>query len=54
MISILSDHDIEFYARLLWSQFSERDWRAFGVKDLVTFRDLGIAEDSSDRDIWLF
>jgi hypothetical protein len=54
MISILSDHDIEFYARLLWSQFSEGDWHSFGLGDFATFRDVGIAKNCSDRNIWLF
>jgi hypothetical protein len=54
MISILSDHDIEFYARLLWSQFSDSEWQAFGLYGFATFRDLEIAEDLTDRQIWLF
>jgi hypothetical protein len=54
MITLLSDHDIEFYARLLWLEFSEPNWHAFGASAFATFRDLGIAETATDREVWLF
>jgi hypothetical protein len=54
MIGLLSDHDIEFYARLLWSHFSGPEWESIGVSGFATFHDLGIDIESSDRDVWQY
>jgi hypothetical protein len=54
MIGLLSDHDIEFYAGLLWSHFTVPEWQGFGVSCLATFRDLEIEIESSDREVWSY
>jgi hypothetical protein len=52
MIGLLSDHDVEFYVRLLWSQFDAGQWQIFGIDRFATFQDLQIDVRSSDREIW--
>jgi hypothetical protein len=54
MIALLSDHDIELHARLIWSAFTVEQWRALGVASLSTMAEAGIDPNSSDRDVWQF
>jgi hypothetical protein len=54
MITLLSDHDIELYARLLWGEFTTDDWLTLGAAGLVTFSDIGLHRESTDREVWLY
>jgi hypothetical protein len=54
MITLLSDHDIELYARLLWGEFAATDWLAFGAASMATFADVGLHREASDREVWLY
>jgi hypothetical protein len=54
MLSILSDHDIEFYARLLWMQFTEAQWHRLGLASFAMFVDVGIRDDLPDREVWSY
>lgn len=54
MITLLSDHDIELYARLLWGEFALEDWREFGVSRMATFADVALHRESTDRLVWQF
>jgi hypothetical protein len=53
MIGILADHDVVRQARLIWAQFSERDWQSLGVSSLAMIADEGLSPSASDREIWL-
>jgi hypothetical protein len=54
MITLLSDHDIELYSRLLWGEFAAVDWLVFGAARLATFTDVGLHRESSDRECGCF
>jgi hypothetical protein len=54
MIAVLVDHNIERQGRVLWSQFSETQWRAMQVSSMVGLIDAGLAPEASDRVIWTF
>lgn len=54
MIALLSDHDIELHARLIWSIFTVEQWHAMRVASLSTMLEAGLKPDSSDRDVWQF
>ena len=54
MITILVDHDIEGQAALLWTTLATEGWLDLGVFQLVTFREVELALDSTDRVVWRF
>lgn len=54
MITILADHDIEGYATLLWGALATDGWLDLYPLKLVTFRDVNLSVDSSDRMVWRF
>jgi hypothetical protein len=54
MITLLSDHDIELYARLLWGELTTDDWLALGASGLVTFGDVGLHREATDREVWKY
>jgi hypothetical protein len=54
MIALLSDHDIEWHASLIWSIFTVEQWRALGVASLSTMLEVGLDPEDSDREIWQF
>jgi hypothetical protein len=54
MITILVDHNIEGQAALLWSTFATEGWLALTGFQLVTFVDVGLSFESSDRTVWQF
>jgi hypothetical protein len=53
MIRLLTDHNIPFQAKLIWSVFRPLDWQAMGVAGLLQFRDIGLPETATDRELWL-
>jgi hypothetical protein len=53
MIGLLADHDVERQARLIWAQFSPRDWEGMHVSSLAMVTDVGLLASASDREIWL-
>jgi hypothetical protein len=54
MITLLSDHDIELYVRLLWGEFAPEEWREFGVSRMATFADVALHREATDRLVWQF
>ncbi|MBP8252174.1 MAG: hypothetical protein KAX40_07395 [Herpetosiphon sp.] len=54
MITILIDHDIEGYGVLLWGTLATTGWLDLVSMRLVRFADLGLAPNSTDRDVWHF
>jgi hypothetical protein len=52
MIRLLSDHDVEQQARLIWEVFDPNAWRNFGAANLVSLSDFGLDKTASDRLIW--
>jgi hypothetical protein len=52
MITIVADHDIEGQVALLWDTLVEQEWLKLVPMRKVTFRELGIPEDSPDRTVW--
>jgi hypothetical protein len=54
MIVVLSDHNIEGQARLLYSTLAEDGWLEAYPLLLVTFDDVGLSIDSTDRDVWRY
>ncbi len=54
MITLLSDNDIELYARLLWGEFTADNWLAFGAASMATFADVGLHREARDREVWLY
>lgn len=54
MITILVDHDIEGQALALWGTLGKTGWLEIVDIELVTFTELGLPFDSSDREVWRF
>ena len=54
MITVLVDHNMEGQALLLWGTLTARGWLDLMPLRLVTFREAGLAVDSSDRVVWRF
>ncbi len=52
MITILVDHDIEGQALTLWGTLAADGWLALLPMQLVTFAQVGLPMDSSDRVVW--
>ena len=53
-IRFLSDHDIEGYAQLLWGTLASVGWLDLIRLELTTFREVGLPNDSTDREAWQF
>lgn len=53
-VKFLSDHDIEGYAQLLWGTLASVGWLELLRLELVTFRDIDLPVNSSDREVWCF
>lgn len=49
MIRFLADHDIEGQANLLWGVLAARGWLDLIPLELLTFKEVGLPPDSSDR-----
>lgn len=54
MITILVDHNVEGQAALLASTVSSEGWTSLLSIQFVTFKEIGLAVDSSDREVWRF
>ena len=54
MIKILSDHNIEGQAAMLWDTFITEGWTELIPIELLMFADVGLMADSSDRIVWRF
>jgi len=53
-MQILVDHDIEGQAELLWGLISVQGWLEIMDLELLTFADVGLSVNSSDREVWRF
>lgn len=54
MITVLTDHDIEGYAVLLWGTLASMGWLELFPLKLLTFVDVNLPLDSTDREVWRF
>lgn len=54
MITFLADHNIEGQALSLWGLLAKEGWLELISIQLVTFRDIGLSFESSDREVWRF
>jgi len=54
VITILSDHNIEGQAKLLWGTLGAEGWLSLISLELVTFQEVGLPIDSNDREVWRF
>lgn len=54
MITILVDHNMEGHALLLFGALAADGWLELLPTRLVTFHEVGLAFDSSDRVVWRF
>lgn len=52
MSVLLADHNIEGQARLLFGALTALGWVELLDLKLVTFADVGLSDDSSDRAVW--
>jgi len=52
VITILVDHDIEGQALTLWGTLAAEGWLTLLPIQLVTFAQIGLPVDSSDRTVW--
>ncbi len=52
MITILVDHDIEGQALTLWGALAAAGWLTLFPIPLVTFAQIGLPVDTSDRTVW--
>ena len=52
MITVLVDHDIEGQALTLWGTLAAEGWLTLLPLHLVTFAQIGLPVDSSDRAVW--
>ena len=53
-VTILADHDIEGKARLLWHMLRDEGWLDLCSVKMLLFADVGLAVDSTDREVWRF
>jgi len=52
--TILVDHDIEGQVMVLWGALAAEGWLDLCPLPFATFAQVGLAVDSSDRDVWRF
>ena len=53
-VAILIDHNIEGQAVRLWDTLQAEGWLELFQVEMVMFVDVGLAIDSSDREVWRF
>jgi hypothetical protein len=53
-MKILSDHNIEGQAAILWDTLAAEGWTELLDIELLMFADVGLPADSSDRTVWRF
>jgi hypothetical protein len=54
VITIFVDHNIEGQAKRLFTTLKSLGWVEMGLLRLVTFQELSLAVDTSDREVWRF
>ncbi len=54
MITLLADHEIEGQVDQLWRIVQAEEWSALFAVKVVRFRDVNLAENSSDRIVWRY
>jgi predicted nuclease of predicted toxin-antitoxin system len=54
MATILIDQDGEGYVVLLWGTLAKEGWLGLLPLEYATFADVGLPDNSSDRDVWRF
>jgi hypothetical protein len=54
VITLLADHNIEGQSALLWATLTTEGWIDMIPMRLARFEDVGLARDSTDRDVWHF
>lgn len=54
MTIVLVDHNMEGQALLLWGTLAAEGWLEFLSARLLTFRDIELSIDSSDREVWRY
>ncbi len=53
-VTILVDHDIEGKTRWLWNTLRTDGWLELYSLRMILFSDVGLAINSTDRDVWRF
>ncbi|MBI4630426.1 MAG: ACP S-malonyltransferase [Chloroflexi bacterium] len=53
-MKVLSDHNLEGQAILLWSTMESEGWLKLLPVPLLTFADVGLPFESSDRVVWRY
>jgi hypothetical protein len=53
-MTVLADHNLEGQALLLWGTLAAEGWLQLLLLRLVTFPEVGLAYDASDRKVWRF
>jgi hypothetical protein len=53
-MTVLVDHNVEGQATLLWGILAKEGWLDLLPLRLVTMRDVGLAVDSNDSEVWRF
>lgn len=53
-MTILVDHNLKGHALLLWGTLAAEGWFALLPLRLLTFEDVGLPVNSSDRAVWRF
>ena len=51
---ILADHNIEGQAMMMWGIMNAEGWSELVPLRLVTFRQVGLPHESTDREVWHF
>ena len=53
-MTVLVDHNMEGQAELLWGTLAAEGWLELVPLQLVTFTEVGLSVESSDRVVWRF
>jgi hypothetical protein len=53
-VTLLVDHNMEGQAALLWESMAASGWLALLPVRLITFAQVGLAMETSDREVWRF
>jgi hypothetical protein len=53
-MTVLADHNLEGQAVLLWGTLATEGWLTLLPLRLVTFQELGLPADSTDRNVWRY
>jgi hypothetical protein len=53
-IVVLADHNLEGQAQMLWKTLESSGWLELYSLPLIRFAELGLPENSNDRQVWRF